>query len=62
MTTTLLIALAVLAALACPAHAAWRIHRGRSAGCMRPHASPEQTERRQRALAERVEEMARHSR
>lgn len=54
----LFLIVAVVAALACPAHMLWRARRGEKACCV-PGEGPRQESlaRRQQALARRVEEL-----
>lgn len=58
MSTGLLVAVAVLAAAACPLHMWWQQRRGRRAACCSPRRRPEEAGGVD-ALADRQEELAR---
>ena len=55
--SAVLLAVAVLAGLACPAHMLWRARRGRHSGCITAPADTDEASMvatRQRSLAEQV--------
>jgi hypothetical protein len=55
--TTIVLAVAVAVALACPAHMLWRMRRGRQASCMPPRDDANAISRRQARLAEEVDRL-----
>lgn len=57
--TTVLLVIAVAAALACPAHMLWQRRRGKSAGCLPAADAAETLRRRQGRLAEQLAELRR---
>jgi hypothetical protein len=58
--TAVLAAIAVVAALACPAHMLWRMRRGRERGCLPPRRPAEQLADRQARLAHELDRLANH--